>query len=363
MGEIANSAENTIENFEGFPPQPVHCRWLSDSDKARAPHAEIVRLIVDEGRGMVDPPWPNEIYNRNLLEPISQQSIECDEGAGERDEPVEALDAPLEAGDGPPVAVEPGEGAFDLPAALVPAQLAAVVGRFLGAVLAVRGNEVDAPLGERFAEFVGVVGAVGDQRDFVGDGDRLGDARQGRFEEVDFGDAGRVGEAGQGDALSVGDDLDFGADPTFRRADADPPFRASAKVASAKSSEVSSRPASWSSSKTMAWTRGQRPNLVQRAKRRQQVTPAGNSALGIAFQRRPLRSKWTMPAKQRLSSAKGRPPLGWGRLGGKSGATRSHMASVSSASRAGLGMGGPPCAIRIMPKTPRTCQPRLRNRF
>ncbi len=56
-------------------------------------------------------------------------------------------------------------------------------------------------------------------------------------------------KAAQGNALGVGHDLDFGADPTFGRADAVPPFRASAKVASAKNSEVSSSPASWSSSK------------------------------------------------------------------------------------------------------------------
>ena len=75
-----------------------------------------------------------------------------DEGAGEGDESVEALDGPFEAGDGAAVAVEPGEGAFDVPAASVATHFAAVVGRCGGAVLAVRGDEVDAPLGERRAE-------------------------------------------------------------------------------------------------------------------------------------------------------------------------------------------------------------------
>ena len=73
------------------------------------------------------------------------------------------MDASFEAGDGSPVAVEPSERAFELPTAFVPAHSAAVVARFGGAILAVRGEEFDALLGERFAECVGVVSAVGDQ--------------------------------------------------------------------------------------------------------------------------------------------------------------------------------------------------------
>ncbi len=70
MGAIANSNAGDDDPFAGYAPQPVRCRWLSPVDEAKAPSAEIIRLIVDESRGMITPPWPNEIYNRHLIHEV-----------------------------------------------------------------------------------------------------------------------------------------------------------------------------------------------------------------------------------------------------------------------------------------------------
>src|SRR5581483_2024315 len=57
---------------------------------------------------------------------------------------------------------EPGKGALDFPAPLVPPQLAAVLIRLVPSVAAVRHNELDASSSEATTQGIAVVAAVGD---------------------------------------------------------------------------------------------------------------------------------------------------------------------------------------------------------
>ena len=54
--------------FASCGPQPVRCRWQSDEDAARAATAEMIRLLVDDGRS--DTHWPNDVYQRNVLQDV-----------------------------------------------------------------------------------------------------------------------------------------------------------------------------------------------------------------------------------------------------------------------------------------------------
>lgn len=63
--------ENSDDCFAGYPPTPIRCRWQSDTDARRARSASIIRLIVDEGRGCVEPPWANHLYQRYFLTDVS----------------------------------------------------------------------------------------------------------------------------------------------------------------------------------------------------------------------------------------------------------------------------------------------------
>lgn len=71
MNAVSNSDATSTDPFKGFPPQPVRCRWLASGDEARAQQAEIIRLLVDDARGMITPPWSNEVYNRHLIHEVT----------------------------------------------------------------------------------------------------------------------------------------------------------------------------------------------------------------------------------------------------------------------------------------------------
>jgi hypothetical protein len=56
--------------FAGYPPQPIKCRWLSEHDERIAGSAQLIRLIVDEQRGHVEP-WANDVWQRRFLREVS----------------------------------------------------------------------------------------------------------------------------------------------------------------------------------------------------------------------------------------------------------------------------------------------------
>jgi len=57
--------------FAGYGPQPVRCQWLSEEDAARAPTAEVVRLVVDDQRGHSEA-WANDRYQAHFLREVSK---------------------------------------------------------------------------------------------------------------------------------------------------------------------------------------------------------------------------------------------------------------------------------------------------
>lgn len=232
----------------------------------------------------------------------------------------------------------------DVPAAIPPKPPAIRGGRPLPA-LAVRGHE-HVPAGRQLLpERVAVVPPVGHHRHVERDARAGRDVRQGGPGQDRLRHARGVRRHPQRDAGPVRDRLDLYADAAAGTADALPPFRDSANVASRNNSVVSSSPAAANSARTTFQTFAHTPARVQSRCLRQQVTPDGKHG-GMAFHRMPLRSWYTMPAKHALSSAHGRPPFGCAGLAGRSGATRSHRRSRSFCSRRWLGMAdllvGPP---------------------
>lgn len=70
MGSIS-SGDESKDLFAGRPPQPIKCEWLTARDKRLAPSAEIIRLVVDEGRASCDG-WANDVYQRHFLRDIQE---------------------------------------------------------------------------------------------------------------------------------------------------------------------------------------------------------------------------------------------------------------------------------------------------
>lgn len=63
---------------------------------------------------------------------------------------------------GPTPVEEPGEQAFDLPTAAVPAEFSAILSRRFGSIAAVWADQPDASFGQGLAELVTVVSPAGD---------------------------------------------------------------------------------------------------------------------------------------------------------------------------------------------------------
>ncbi len=79
------------------------------------------------------------------------------------------------------------------------------------------------------------------------------------------------------------------------------------------------------------WRRSHTPAACQSRRRRQQVIPDPQpSSCGSISQGMPLRSTKTMPVKQARSASRGRPPLGLGDSGGKSGSIISQSSSETN---------------------------------
>jgi hypothetical protein len=112
-------------------------------------------------------------------------------------------------------------------------------------------------------------------------------------------------------------------------ADAGAPFVAGAQVASRKASLQSSWPRPSSSLRKARHSVSHTSCRCHSASRRQHVAGLGYRD-GRSPQRAPVRNTQRMPSRQPRSSARGRPPFGYRRGFGNSGAIRAHCASVSN---------------------------------
>jgi hypothetical protein len=87
-----------------------------------------------------------------------------------------------------------------------------------------------------------------------------------------------------------------------------------------------------SQSRSAKWIRSHTPACCQSRKRRQHLIPDPHpSSCGSICQAMPLRRTKTMPVRHARSETRGRPPFGRGSELGRTGSTRFHNASGSSA--------------------------------
>ena len=145
---------------------------------------------------------------------------------------------------------DPSDGSFDLPASLVSAQLASVLGWGFDAVGFVRADQFDSPLFQAFAQRVGVGGFVVDQsfgvlaRPTASAGSGHGYPVERRLDQRRFV-RGRRGELNsQRNTLAACHHHPLRTLATFGFSDGVAPFFAEAKLPSAKVSSQSNRPCS-----------------------------------------------------------------------------------------------------------------------
>jgi len=228
----------------------------------------------------------------------------------------------------PAEVLEPGDGAFNLPAAAVTPQLAAILRGRSSAPAAVRADQVPA-LGQQVApQFVTVIGPVGDQRrgpvarrDFL----------EGFFRKRDLCRRSRRGKACERNSLTIRHHHQLRTLSAFGFSDPVAPFFAGVNVPSTNTSSQSTSPRSSSVSRKACHIFSSTPSASHSESRRQQVLGDGNRS-GKSRHRAPLRSTQRMPSKQARSSAGGRPPFGRGLRRGNRGSILSHCSSVSSKS-------------------------------
>lgn len=222
--------------------------------------------------------------------------------------------------------LNPADGAFDSVSPFVAAEPAAVLSARLGAVRAMRTNELNAALQKAGPQGI----AIGCQviEEVFGQPPQLPLSEQ-RFDQRDFVRTGTGNVGAPGETLMIDQEQQLGAFAALRLADTSPPFFAEQNVPSAIDSVVSSPPARSSRRSRRDHALSQVPLFVHSRWRRQQVLPEGNRS-GKSSQRAPVRNTQHTPSKQARAGAAGRPP--WGdRFGsGNRSAINNHCSSVSS---------------------------------
>lgn len=129
----------------------------------------------------------------------------------------------------------------------------------------------------------------------------------------------RRGLDSQGDAVAIDNHVPFAAffGPVCRvGAGMCPPKAARTEALSTTARENSSFPFLPKCRSRTLWSCVQTPDWVQAFIRRQQVGPLGANSAGMAFHADPVRRTNRMPTRHSRSSARGRPPLGRGGVGG-----------------------------------------------
>jgi hypothetical protein len=142
--------------------------------------------------------------------------------------------------DQPAKIVQPGEKAFDFPAAAVAPQFAAVL-RALAATIEFVGSDEPNPMVflKPLVQRIAIVGAVADHSFWLGAREAL---CEGAFDEFRFMRRSAGDAAGDRKTMAVCDRHDFTAFSSASRADSSAPFFAELKLASMKVSDKSSLP-------------------------------------------------------------------------------------------------------------------------
>ncbi len=231
-------------------------------------------------------------------------------------------DISLPANHDPTEVVHPSEEALDLPTPSISTKWASILS--LGAVLPVRGDQLDLVLLQPCAEFVAVVGFIRDDAAGPALARDPGDDLRG---ELNFGWRCAVRRDGERNAVAIDDGHDLAPFAALGRADAGPPFLAGEKVASMKLSSQFNCPAVSSRRNSAPNRRAQVPSLDHRSNQRQQVWYGGYS-LGRSFQRAPERRIHNIPSTTGRSGWTGRPRPSARRLGMMKGAMSAHCSSV-----------------------------------
>lgn len=225
----------------------------------------------------------------------------------------------------PTKGLQPADGAFDLPAALVAAEAATVLSGWLDSVAAMRANQMNTTLSQSHPQRVTVGGRV--IQKMLGQAAKPTPLKQ-RLDQSHFMRTGAGDVRAPGQAIRGREHHDLAAFAALGLAHASAPFFAEQNVPSAMASLVSSAPSRSSRRSNRDQARSQAPLLVQSRKRRQQVLGEGNDA-GRSFQRAPVCSTQQMPSKQARDGAGGRPPSGDASGSGKRSAISDHCSSLS----------------------------------
>lgn len=230
---------------------------------------------------------------------------------------------------------QPGEGALHGPAPSVSPECPTVLGRWLAPILAVRGDQLDAPPGQLLPQRITVVAAVGDQAERLLPGTAAAmptpyaDRRERRLDELDLRRGRSVKVVSQRNTRAVDHHHPLRPLAPLGFSDSAAPFFAGAKLPSRKASLQFNCWRSFNSPRNARQISSQTSCSSQSRSRRQHVEGDGNSS-GKSCQRAPLRSIHKMPSNTLRSLAGGRPPRGRGGRRGSKGRISSHCASVSN---------------------------------
>jgi hypothetical protein len=232
---------------------------------------------------------------------------------------------------------EPGVGTFDDPASFVTPEFSAVLVAPELAVLAIGNDEVDAALGQPFAQRIGVVGAIGDHtfrplprpafgtRDF--------DFGERGFRKRNFSRRGTFEPNSQRKTATVDQYHPLRALATLGFTDCRAPFLAGAKLPSRNVSSHFNRPSPSSAPSRVRQASSQTSCSSHCFNRRQQVAGEGYLS-GKNLHAAPVCKTHRMPSIQARLDAHGRPRLSLRRFGtGNSGSIRFHCASLNNSYR------------------------------
>jgi hypothetical protein len=232
---------------------------------------------------------------------------------------------------------EPCVGAFDDPATLVSAQLAAIFVLPQLVVGPVGRDQLDAARREPLAQRVGVVGAVRDHalgflpRTAFGAGDF--DFGERGFRKRNFSRRGTFQPNSQWKTLAVDQYHPLRSLAPLGFADCGAPFFAGAKLPSRNVSSHCSRPSPSSAPSSARQASSHTSCSSHRFNRRQQVAGEGYLS-GRKRHADPVQSTHKIPSRQSRLEAHGRPRLSLRRFGsGSSGSINCHCASVNSSNR------------------------------
>jgi hypothetical protein len=261
--------------------------------------------------------------------------METEEAAPESEEGLMDVGAPLIADGQPPIAVEPGERAFDDPT--VPTQPLAGLHPFARDATPdvaptqrlTAARVVIAFIRVQFRRaFPALPGGSADRRDGI---EQV--LKDDRLVAVSAGQERGEGESGALDhnmALRAGHPLGLAAIRRVR-ADGVAPLLAGMLAESSAARLQSMRSAAPSRSSSVWCKRSHTPAVCQSRKRRQHVTPRPQpNSGGSISQGIPLFRTKMMPVKAARSERRGRPPLGLGGSGGNNGSTSAHNSSLTS---------------------------------